>query len=56
MLETQDVYTLVQRFHEHESNQASFTGNDSNQAWPCQARPLTVWVPSIVLHAASRRP
>ena len=42
MLETQDVYTLVQRFHEHESDQPPFTENDPNQAWPCQAWPLTV--------------
>ena len=42
MLETQDVYTLAQRFHEHESDQLPFTGNDPNQAWPCQAWPLTV--------------
>ena len=35
-------YTLVQRFHEQESNQAPFTGNGPNQAWPCQAWPLTV--------------
>ena len=38
----QDVYTLVQRFHEHESDQPPFTENDPNQAWPCQAWPLTV--------------
>ena len=43
MLETQDVYTLVQRFHEHESDQPPFTENDPNQAWPClQAWSLTV--------------
>ena len=42
MLETQDVYTLVQRFHEHKSGLAPVTLNDPNQAWPCQAWPLTV--------------
>ena len=42
MLETQHVYTLVQRFHEHKSGLAPVTGNDPNQAWPCQAWPLTV--------------
>ena len=42
MLETQDVYTLVQRFHEHKSGLAPVAGNDPNQAWPYQAWPLTV--------------
>ena len=42
MLETQDVYTLVQRFHEHKSGLAPVAGNDPNQAWPCQSWPLTV--------------